>query len=69
LPSTLQHQRTPDTEGPMEGVEDAPDELSTNVLGLISAYRMGDALDAEDLYPKRKSARESESAQATVVAA
>jgi len=53
----------------MEGVEDAPDELSTNVLGLISAYRMGDALDAEDLYPKRKSARESESAQATVVAA
>jgi hypothetical protein len=53
----------------MEGVEDAPDELSPNVLGLISAYRMGDALDAEDLYPKRESARESESAQATVVAA
>jgi hypothetical protein len=67
LSSTLQHQRTPDSEERLGRAEDAPDnnELSRNVLGLIGAYRMGAALDAEDLYPKRK----SEAVPATVVAA
>jgi hypothetical protein len=32
------------------------EELSRSVLKLISAYRMGPALDAQDLYP-RKTAR------------
>lgn len=29
------------------------DERVRNVLGLIGSYRMGAALDAEDLYPRR----------------
>ena len=57
-------------EGPMPPAEDAGgnDELSRNVLGLIGAYRMGAALDAEDLFPKRSSAAASESARGTVSA-
>ena len=56
----------------MGDAEDAPenDELTRNVLGLIGAYGMGTALDAQDLFPKRTTrAPAPESEQATVVAA
>jgi hypothetical protein len=56
----------------MGDADDAPenDELTRNVLGLIGAYGMGTALDAQDLFPKRTTgAPAPESAQATVVAA
>lgn len=29
------------------------EELSGSVLGLINAYRMGPALDAQDLFPRK----------------
>jgi hypothetical protein len=32
------------------------EELSGSVLGLINAYRMGAALDAQDLYPRKTAA-------------
>jgi hypothetical protein len=67
--SSTQHQRS---EGLMGDAEDAPenDELTRNVLGLIGAYGMGTALDAQDLFPKRTTrAPAPESEQATGVAA
>jgi len=67
--SSTQHRRS---EGLMGDAEEAPenDELTGSVLGLIRAYGMGTALDAQDLFPKRTTgAPAPESAQATVVAA
>jgi hypothetical protein len=67
--SSTPHQRS---DGLMGDADDAPenDELTRNVLGLIGAYGMGTALDAQDLFPKRTTgAPAPESAQATVVAA
>jgi hypothetical protein len=42
------------------------EELSGSVLGLIDAYRMGAALDARDLYP-RKTAPEASPTERTLV--
>jgi hypothetical protein len=55
LSSTSQHQTSHVSEGPAADAELAPEpeELSPNVLGLIGAYRMGAALDAQDLFAKR----------------
>lgn len=67
--SSTQHERS---ERLIGDAEDAPenDELTPNVLGLIGAYGMGTALDAQDLFPKRTTnAPAPEPAQATVVAA
>jgi hypothetical protein len=67
--SSTQHKRS---EGLIEDAEGAPenDALTRNVLGLIAAYGMRTALDAQDLFPKRTtSAPAPEPGQAAVVAA
>jgi hypothetical protein len=59
---------TQDAEGLMAGAEQAPEnnKLSHNVLGLIGAYRMDGALNAQDLLPTGRGS--GASAQASVVA-
>lgn len=44
-----------------QGAEGATEtvELSRTILGLIDAYRMGAALDAQDLYPARSASSPS----------
>jgi hypothetical protein len=59
-----EHSQERENEGHVNGAEHAPEleELSQNVLGLIGAYRMGAALDAEDLLPTRSTSVSSPAA-------
>jgi hypothetical protein len=56
LPPTSHHSRQ--RQGNMTSAEPTTEneELSGSVLGLINAYRMGAALDAQDLYPRKTAA-------------
>jgi hypothetical protein len=72
MSSTSHHLGSQDSEGSVASEEVAPenDELSHNVLGLIGAYRMGAALDTQDLLPNgNKRAGSVDPAPATVIAA